>query len=519
MPQKGKSTSKKSLLEKLLSWGVVGVFLVLPILYFPGRIASYVTSKEYFLIGSVDLLAVIWIGLLLRDRRYRLTRKNFLFLVPLLLFLLSLTVSAIVGVDRATSFFSTVESGTGLLLLYHVFLFTCIITSLIRVQQKTFLKHILQANLFASVILASATFFTGPAGLIELNSKMLDGSSGGAMMGNSLLVGAYFIFSVFLTLYLLFHESRGWKKGLYWLGLAVMIFSPVYFNVAIFKGVKLSSSYFFFGEARIAVVALLIGLLLSFCMWLYLRKQNGIVRVLGIVGIVALLIAGVVGIQQVSVPTSSTHTFFIAQSGNRITDWQEAIQGIKARPLLGWGPENYHAVYQQYLNPIVFNPGHGNEVWALHPHNNTFEVLINGGIIGFVLYLLVLVSLFSGLSILYRKRRIDAGTYALFAGMMAAFIIQQQMIYDSIVSYMMFFFIIAIIAGLYDETNESAQAYSHWRAQAYGGVIAAIIVLFPLWFYAAYLPARKMEEMQWISIAHSDQRTLLYQHLFHSPGA
>jgi hypothetical protein len=302
MAKKGRNTSpnNKSFLEKAIAWGIILVFAVLPILYFPGRAASYVTSKQYFLIGIVDVLVVLWTWLLLTDKRYRLSKTNLLYLAPVFLFLLSLTVSAFAGVDPATSFFSIVESGTGLIVLYHILAFACMIASVIRVQGKRFFTYILQANLLASVILAGFTFFTGSNGVFQTSSTMLDGSSGGAMMGNSLLAGAYFIFSIFLTIYLIVHESTTWRKVLYWLGLALIIVSPIFLNADVFKGVALSSLVMYIGEARIAAAALIIGLFLSLFIWLCTLRERKSWKIIGIIGILAMLIAGIVGIQQIA---------------------------------------------------------------------------------------------------------------------------------------------------------------------------------------------------------------------------
>jgi O-antigen ligase len=509
MAQRGKLVAAQSFLEKTVRWGITAIFTLLPLLYFPGRSASYVTSKEYFFIGIVDILAVLWVWLLLSDRRYRLSAKNFIWLIPLGLFLISLTISAIVGIDPVTSFFSTVESGTGLVLLYHVFLFACMVTSFVRVHGKKMLVAISQANLFASAVLAVATFYTGPNGLIDIHSEMLDKSSGGAMMGNALLVGAYFIFSVFLTLWLIVKESVLWKKILYWIGIVLMMFSPIYFDV---KKIAI-------GEARIAAVSLIIGLFVSLFLWLILQKGRRVLRVVGAVGLTLGIIIFALAIKMIATPTTTLHQFFIAQSGNRPIDWQEAIQGIKAKPVLGWGPENFHAVFQQYLNPIVFSPGHGNEVWALHPHNNTLEVLINGGMIGFIFYLAVLVSIVLGLIRLYRNKTFDAATVSLFTGMLIAFFLQQQMIYDSIVSYVMFFTVIAIIAGFSETTDDRKAPSSLNGSAAYIMAVGIVIVLFPVWLYTAYLPAQKVDELQQVASSHSDVRIGMYQHLFHSPGS
>jgi ABC-type multidrug transport system fused ATPase/permease subunit len=272
----------------------------------------------------------------------------------------------------------------------------------------------------------------------------------------------------------------------------------------------------FFGEARIAVVALLVGLFVSVFVWFCTRKD--IWRTIGMIGIIAMVVIAGIGIKITTNPTSSLHTFFVKESGNRITDWQESLQGIKARPLFGWGPENFHAVYQAYFNPIVLSPSHGNEGWALHPHNNTLEVLVNGGIIGFLFYVLILITLFGGLFRLYKKEQIDSKTFALLLGMLVAFILQQQMIYDSIVSYTMFFSILAIIAGLTSGAQEKRDTVLHTQWTYVVGIVVTIVMI-PLWFYLAYLPARKTEEFLQSTQVTSETRTAMYHHLFHSAGS
>lgn len=514
-----KNSTSKSPLERLVVCITIFIFLVLPILYFPGRAASYVTSKQYFLIGAVDVLAVLWIWLLVRDGRYRLMKKTMLGLLPLALLLVALTISAIVGVSPATSFFSTVESGTGLIVLYHLFLLACVVASLIQVGGKRFIRNSMRATLIAAVILAIATFFTGVHGVVDINSTILDSSSGGAMMGNALLVGAYFIFAFFFAIILFIEEPVRKKKAWYAADGVLLALSPIYFNAAIWRGSLFSRfhSYFIFGEARIATVSLILGLVISWCIWAVLQKNKKRLRIIGAGAMAVLLAIIVVGTIQVTKSTSRVHRFFVEESGNRILDWQESLQGIKARPIFGWGPENFHVVYQQYLDPVIFSPGHGDEVWALHPHNNTIEVAINGGIVALVLYVFVLVSLFINLHTLRKKDRLSTSQYALLVGMLIAFILQQQMIYDSITSYMMFFFIIAMVSAL--SAEPSAESRTMPLNIQYLISIMAVIIFFPIWLYTAFLPAQKMHEFQGVASAHSDQRIALYQHLFHSAGS
>lgn len=516
-----KKRSTKTLLESFVYGGVLTIFAVLPLLYFPGMAGSYVTSKHYFLIGAVDILCVAWVWLLLADRRYRLTARNLVYMLPLSLFLGAQTISAFLGVNPANSFFSKVESGTGLIVLYHAFLLACMVASLLRVWRWTFLKRILQANLFASVVLASFIFFTGGHGYFQTNSPMLNGSTGGAMMGNVLLAGAYLIFSIFLTIVLIARERTVYKKALYYLGIAVMVLSPVYFNANIIKGTPwadlVASGDYFLGQARTATVALLIGGGISVLIWCALQRKK-LVRIIGIAGIVCVMIIAGLAVRDIALPGTSLNTIFITGGGNRVVDWKAAVQGIQERPVWGWGNENFHVVYQKYLDPIVFSPERADEVWALHPHNNTLEVLVNGGVVSFMLYLLTLIVLLVGIMRLYKKGVFDSVTTALFIGMLAAFFMQQQMIYESIVSYTMLFFVIAIPAGLLANTSQ-ARTPERMSAVSYLAVLGVAGIMIPTLLYAAVFPAGKFKELHQVALAHSDQRPLLYDRLFHSTGS
>ena len=189
-----------------MGWGVIFTITVLPLLYFPGRVSSYTTSKEFFFIGMVDLLFCLWVWVMLRNTNYRLSKKNLFVFIPLFLFLLSATISSVIGVNPLVSFFSTVESGTGMILLWHALFFTVILASIIRARGEQFLKKVFQGILLASVTLAIMTWFTNLS-LWDVHSKMLDGSIGGGTMGNVLLAAAYFIFSIFFALILIIKES------------------------------------------------------------------------------------------------------------------------------------------------------------------------------------------------------------------------------------------------------------------------------------------------------------------------
>jgi len=527
MPSKREAAKKKStlsdFLSKIMTVGTVLIFAVIPLIYFQGRIASYITSKEFFLMGCVDILICVWVWLLAKDERYRLSRTNVLMLAPLFLLLVSLTVSSIFGVDPATSFWSTLETGTGLIVLWHIFIFVCMVVSLIRVKGEPYFKNILQANLLGGVILSILTFLARYD--VHPTSYMLKNSAGGATMGNVLLAAAYLIFSCFLGLILIGKEELREKKFLYIMGVLALFASPAFLNDALWEGTislgkAFSSPTLFIGEARIAAVSLAIGLCFSLVIWIALAGEKKITKALGVMGIVILVAAVGFGIVDMFSAGTSLNNVLVTESGNRIIFWHEAVEGIKDRPILGWGQENYRDVYQKYLDPAVFDPGRGNEVWNYHPHNEFLEILVEGGIVGFIFYLGFLGTLIGGIIFLYRKKVIGSGTCALLIGMVIAYVLQDQMIYDSIASYFILFSTFGVVAGFSQMTTEPESnkgVVVTWGA----GILALVvtIVMIPVWVFAAYLPSRKVIEIQSIADMASNQRISLYQSLFHSAGS
>lgn len=528
MNKKDTSTStKKSILEKFLIFGTLLIFAVLPLLYFPWQAVPHLTSKNFFFMGMVDILLCLWIWLAFTDTRYRLAKKNLLILAPLFLFLVSLTISGIFGIDPLTSFFSFIESGTGMFFLWHAFFFAMIIASLIRVHKEVFLKKILQANLFASVVLAIATFFADPR-LFTSSSAMLSGSAGGAMSGNSSLAGAYFVFSIFFSLVLAFIEQSKKLKVWYWSGIVLIGACPIYLNADLWKG-NISLHQLFhnptilIGQARMAVISVIIGLVLSVCLAIGLETKKKLLKVSGFVGFFGIVLMVSLGMWQVVTPNTSLHTLFVdwgqGSVTNRLSYWHEAVKGIQERPLLGWGPENYRAVNQKYLDPIVFSPGHGDEVWTFHPHNSFLEILINGGIIAFLLYIFLLITLVISIVSLYKRKKISGKTTAFFISMLFAYLLQDQLVYDSVISYVAFFSFIGIIAGLYEENQTEQISLEQITILTYILGILVTLTLFFICISVAWLPSREVTILQYVGEYSNNERTVAYDHLFHSTAS
>lgn len=113
--------------------------------------------------------------------------------------------------------------------------------------------------------------------------------------------------------------------------------------------------------------------------------------------------------------------------------WKIALSGIKDRPLLGWGRENYSLVFNTHFDPSFDAAGVG-EAWEDRAHNVFFDELVNSGIVGLLAYLFLLTAIF----ISVRRR-------PLFIALLIAYIVQNLTGVDTLNSYLPFFIYIGLL--------------------------------------------------------------------------
>jgi tetratricopeptide (TPR) repeat protein len=80
----------------------------------------------------------------------------------------------------------------------------------------------------------------------------------------------------------------------------------------------------------------------------------------------------------------------------RVLIWEGAVQLITANPLrmlIGYGPETMHVAYNPYYPPELAHVEARNAS-PDRSHNETFDALVIGGVVGFVAYMLVFSSIF-----------------------------------------------------------------------------------------------------------------------------
>ena len=152
-----------------------------------------------------------------------------------------------------------------------------------------------------------------------------------------------------------------------------------------------------------------------------LALHGGRLRVLPVIGFVALLavafgaLAWFVNARPTTVPGGVANVYSRIVSitdlssgsiAERLAVWGDTPRVIAARPILGWGPSNFGAVYPQ------FQSANRNAILFDDPHEETLGIAAKQGVVGLLAYLWILVAFVRAF---WKGRRL-AGAVALFGG-------------------------------------------------------------------------------------------------------
>ncbi len=223
-------------------------------------------------------------------------------------------------------------------------------------------------------------------------------------MGNSIFVAAYLILVLPLTVARLLEALRGLDE-------ADAEDGPV--NAAVLR----VAGYLVLLAVQVAAIVLsgsrgpwlgiLGGLFFMFLTWAVLRGRRRLVM-----GVLGLGLAVGIFLVVFNLPNSPLAPLrdtpyigrlgqiFETESGTgkvRVLIWSGAIELIGSDPLrtvIGWGPESMHVAYNPYYPPELGN-FEARNASPDRSHNETYDVLVQLGLLGFLAYLALFTSLFA----------------------------------------------------------------------------------------------------------------------------
>lgn len=440
---------------------------------------AFVTGRTLLFRILVELSLVCWLGLVALRRRYLPSPHNPL-VVALCLFLVLTGLADLTGLDPYGSFWGDgdYERMEGYLSLLHLGAFFAIVMSVLKEKDWRILWRLF---LVAGVMTACYTLFTyfvgspipaylpGLLSNIEARADMagatqyqlfMDQKSGrvywygrfGGNLGNANFLSTYLLLTGGVAL-LLCATTRSRPMRLLYGAAALLQFVALLIPTS-----------------RAVMLALPGGGLL-FCLLYSVIGEHRSYRRLTLVFTVILASSfllffvfresRIVQDNPVLSRFSSIADPALRSRQSRLDEWALLWKGVRERPLLGWGQEQAGKVVIQHVDlqsAFVKNyaDSRGRLPWFDRAHNVLLEWLINAGILGLLSYL----SLFGcAIYLLWRSMRhhaFRAPEAITLLVILASYLFQNLFYFDSLMSSIIFFAMLAYIARAASNADHSA---------------------------------------------------------------
>lgn len=464
------------MLEKTLRWIVhAGVFalpficlIVSSSLFFP-----YITGKNFAFRIIVEVIFGAWLALAIVYPAYR--PKRSLLLGALAVFVAIMFAADAFGAYPFKSLWSNYERMDGWVTIAHLLLYTVVAASVL-VTEKLW-RRLFWTSLGVSVYVAIY-------GLLQVAGKVALGLNG--TVGLSGRIDGTFGNPIYLAVYMLFH-----------IFIAAMLWAQQWVEKG--PGNRLVISLSYGGIIALDTLALLLSgtrgtilglvggaFLTAFLMLVLARNSRNVWR--ASIGAVAsiIILAGAfyivrdqawiqkIGFLQrmasISVNDQTTQSRFV--------NWSIAWNGVKERPILGWGQENYALVFDKYYDPRMYKQ----EPWFDRVHNIVFDWLVAGGFLGLLSYLAIFLA---ALWALWRSGGFTIAERSLLTGLMAGYFVHNFFVFDNVTSYILFGTILAYIAYRAAEAKKASPIFSRSLvaplSMPYVALACVVLVLFAAW--------------------------------------
>ncbi len=425
-------------LNKILRYTAISAIFLIPFLalvvssslFFP-----YITGKNFLFRILVEIGFVSWAMLAFRDSAYR-PRWRSPIVLALSIFMLIVFLADLFGVTFYKSFWSNFERMEGYITFLHLFGFFFVANVLL--SSTKLWQRFFHLNFAIGIILG----FNGLLQHFKNGIGRID-----ATLGNSTYLGALMLFNIF---FLLFFFLRTINNRL--------IKNRKYYLAGYIAAIIFDTYILFLTGTRGAFLGLLAGIIFIALILAIFQKKEKALRMTGI-GLLTLVVLGVgfllvfrdnnivknTFIGRFAAPVNAIFTgniqkFTETEGKGRLLIWGAAINGVKERPVLGWGQENFNYIFNKYYTPQMYSQ----EQWFDRSHNVFLDWLTQAGVLGLLSYLSIFGVLLYGI---WKKRNNDFSLEdkAILTGLIIAYFIHNLFVFDNITSYIFFFSLLAYV--------------------------------------------------------------------------
>ena len=430
----------------------------------------YITGKNFDFRIIVDLVFVAWVVLALADAKYR--PKSSWIISTFGVFLGVIFFANLFGENAHISFWSNFERMDGYVTLVHVFLYILVLSSVLTT------KKLWGYYLHTTLVVA---FIVSLYGLAQFSGIVDDGQKIRieSYLGNAAYLSIYMLFHIFIAFWLLVESKVSLHRIIYGLLSVMFIFTLIETGT---RGTVLGLG------VGIAVMVAYIAL--------FGAKYKEFRRVA--IGAFIFLVVGA------GVFIIGKDSAFIQENPNlarvaninleddlkvRGTIWGMAWEGVKERPILGWGQGNFNYVFNEKYKPFLFDQ----EQWFDRAHNIIMDWLVAGGFLGLITYLSIFVACVYYLFVVPIIRN-DNETFTVLErgvllGILAGYFTHNLVVFDNIISYIFFALILALIHSRVGKVSPLLEKVKVDRTliNQFVAPVAAVLVVAVI--YAIHIPA------------------------------
>lgn len=416
----GTVRQREGVAKQIARWTALGALFLIPCtplivansFFFP-----FITGKAFFFRSLVEIAVAGWVVLVLLDKEYR---PRFSWIgAAAVAFVGWMFIADLFSINVLKAFWSNFERMEGWVLLAHLLGFFFASSNVLRVEKK-WRAWFLTTLAVSLVVSGHALLQLGGGAEIHQGSSRIDAS-----FGNSAYLAIYLLFNVFVALWLALTEKQ---VGLKWslVGLAAL------------EGVLI-----FFTETRGTVIGLVGALILAATLTALTAGKQARRGAVGALVVILVLIGGFyLARDSQTVQGNSTlrrvASISLADGQTRFTIWSMALEGVRERPVTGWGQEGFNYVFNKYYRPSLY----GQESWFDRAHSVYLDWFTAGGFPALALYL----SLFgSALFLLWHSPELSRPERIALTAALVGYAFHNLFVFDNLYSYIYFFSILALI--------------------------------------------------------------------------
>lgn len=444
----------KTLAIRIINYALYALVVVVPLIFIQRTMYPFVVVKTVVLQSLAEVIIFLWAALAIFYKEYRPR------LTPLTALIFGLfgwlTVSSFFGADWQVSLWSNEGRALGLVSLWHLAFLYLALTSL---KSQINWRTAFIWSLAASVLASLGALLTAVSSVGNFLLKQ-DSARPGSTFGNPSFLAGYLLFNIFLGAWF-FYKERDWIR---WFGAAVVLTD----TLGIFRS-----------QTRGEILGLFFGIVVIL-LALALRKFRpvSVKRSLFRNPALLVLIAGVLLLAVFSLTKSysfwqrfpglsrfsSGFSYGVVSSEiqNRLLAWRGAWFSFLERPVLGWGWENFNIAFEHHYDPRLLATNFDETFWD-KPHNILIEYAVSGGVFGILAYLGVLAA------IVYEifRSKMNFLAKSIWLAMFGGYLVQNLVLFDTIGTYLMAFFLMAYLNYEYlEDRGGGASSVINQRPEA-----------------------------------------------------